>query len=96
MSGAVTWEPKHGPWLDEVLVSGGTEAAVMARAEQVAGAARATAPVDTGRLRASFKTTSRIEGDRVIGYAYTDDEIAPYVEFGDTPSRGFFRRAAGA
>lgn len=96
MSGGVTWHPKHGPWLDEVLVSGGVESAVMAKAEEISTTASATAPVDTGTLRDSFTTTSRVEGDRVIGYAYTDDPIAPYVEFGDTPSRGFFRRAAGA
>ena len=96
MSGSVTWKPLRGPWLDEVLVSGDVENAVMTRAQEIASAAASTAPVDTGQLRGSFHTTSRTEGDRVIGYAYTDDPAAPYVEFGDTPARGFFRRAAGS
>lgn len=49
----------------------------------VTGSAKAFAPVDTGRLRASITPDVRVEGaENVIGVVGSNVAYAPYVELG--------------
>lgn len=55
------------------------------RAQKVIALAQATAPVDTGEYRASFKTErTRVRGQAAV-LAINDAPHAPYLEFGTRP-----------
>ena len=61
------------------------EQAVLAGAEKIRKQAVLLAPVKSGELRQSIKTTSQRDGKSVKGIVYTNKAYAPYVEFGTGP-----------
>ena len=61
------------------------EQAVLAGAEKIRKQAVLLAPVKSGELRQSIKTTSQKDGKTVKGIVYTNKSYAPYVEFGTGP-----------
>lgn len=56
-------------------------------AKKIQKNAKMLAPVDTGHLRNSIKTKSEITQDGASAQVFTNNEYAPYVEFG-TGERG--------
>ena len=56
-------------------------------AKRIQKNAKMLAPVDTGNLRNSIKTSSEITPEGAQAQVYTNTEYAPYVEFG-TGERG--------
>lgn len=84
-----------------LLKSAAIRAAVVARAEAIAAAARAGAPKDTGNFAASIRVTVDESGgvrkDRVVARVTANARYAAAVEFGNSHTpRGHFtlRRAA--
>lgn len=61
------------------------EQAVLAGAEKIRKQVVLLAPVKSGELRQSIKTTSQKDGKTVKGIVYTNKSYAPYVEFGTGP-----------
>lgn len=61
------------------------EQAVLAGAEKIRKQAVLLAPVKSGELKQSIKTTSQKDGKTVKGIVYTNKAYAPYVEFGTGP-----------
>ncbi len=56
-------------------------------AKKIQRNAKYLAPVDTGHLRNSIKTKSKVTQDEAEAQVFTNLEYAPYVEFG-TGQRG--------
>ncbi|WP_346888338.1 HK97-gp10 family putative phage morphogenesis protein [Clostridium sp. UBA1056] len=48
----------------------------------VQGDAKDLCDVDTGDLRNSIKTETKIKGDKIVGSIFTNSDHGPYVEFG--------------
>ncbi|WP_329521160.1 HK97 gp10 family phage protein [Spirillospora sp. NBC_01491] len=78
------------------------QAAMRSRAEKVAALAAATAPIDSGEYKSSFKVTSGARGgvrrDRAYGRVTNTAPHAVYVEFGTSkvPAHHTLRRALRA
>lgn len=64
----------------ELLTSAGLAAELHARAERIAAAARAVAPVASGEYRDSIHVEDEVHGDRVVSRAYADAPHAMVVE----------------
>lgn len=52
------------------------------QAKLVQGDAKDLCPVDTGDLRNSIKTETKIKGSKIVGNIFTNSDHAAYVEFG--------------
>ncbi|MBQ7885501.1 MAG: HK97 gp10 family phage protein [Clostridia bacterium] len=53
--------------------------------QDIRGAAVMLCPVDTGDLRKSIKTRTRIEGEELVGEVYVGKEYGVFVEMGTGP-----------
>ncbi len=71
--------------LSSSVTGPGLERAVGASIKMVQGEAKILCPVNDGELRQSIKAAIELQGDKVIGTAYTNKKHGPYVEFGTGP-----------
>jgi HK97 gp10 family phage protein len=71
--------------LSSSVTGPGLERAVGASIKMVQGEAKLLCPVNDGELRQSIKAAIELQGDKVIGTAYTNKKHGPYVEFGTGP-----------
>lgn len=71
--------------LDNAVVGPSLEKAVGASIKMVQSEAKLLCPVNDGELRQSIKSAIELQGDKVIGTAYTNKKHGPYVEFGTGP-----------
>lgn len=53
--------------------------------KRIQSSAKLLCPSNSGELRNSIKTQSRVQGGKVVGEVYTNKEHAAYVEFGTGP-----------
>lgn len=63
-----------------LLKSAGVKAELRRRADAAADAARAAAPVVSGKYRASIRVVDEVRKDRVVSRVYADSPYAQSVE----------------
>ena len=79
-----------------VMVKEASKETILTLCIEADNQAKAAAPVDTGRLRAS--NGYKIESDGTVGFVFNTAEYAPYVNFGTMRMRAmpFFSAAVEA
>jgi hypothetical protein len=82
----------RGAGIREVLKSEGVAADMHRRAEQVAAAMRANAPVESGALQASIVVTDEMQPTRAVSHVGATVHYAPIIE----AATGFMNRSLDA